>query len=134
MTEKNKIDRVQPEEDGFQVAEDPGKNDHDCNCGHDHHDHEKETLLLTLEDDSQVECEVLAVYPLEEKEYIALLAVDDEDGRVLLYEYQDSPNSDEVELTMIESEEEFDRAAEEFTRLIDEEEMEMDEFDDEDIE
>lgn len=111
-------DQVQTHDHGFEHGD-------NCGCGHDHHDHEKESILLTLEDDSQVECEVLAIYPLEDKEYIALLAVDDEDGKVLLYEYQDSPNSDDVELSMIESEEEFNRAADEFTRLMDEEE-EMD--------
>ena len=122
MTDNSQNDRIQADEHG-----------HDCQCGHDHHDHQKESLLLTLEDDSQVECEVLAIYPLEGKEYIALLAVDDEDGKVLLYEYQESPNSDEVELTMIESEEEFTRAADEFTRLMDEEELKADNWEDEDL-
>lgn len=50
-----------------------------CGCGHDH-EHEEdvmdlETMFLTLDDDTEMECGILGVFEvegLEGKEYIAL--------------------------------------------------------------
>ncbi len=110
---------------------DQRKEDH-CDCEHGHCeceqescDCDQETIILTLEDDSEVECEVLSIFPFEEKEYIALLAVDDADGRILLYEFEESEKDDEVELSMIESEEEFDRVADYLDQLMEEEEDDL---------
>ena len=65
-----------------------------CGCGHDH-EHEEdvmdlETMFLTLDDDTEMECGILGVFEvegLEGKEYIALLPLEDE--TVLLYEYKE---------------------------------------------
>ena len=67
-----------------------------CGCGHDHDDHvheemEMETLTLTLDDDTEMECGILGVFAVDgiaDKEYIALLPLEDE--TVLLYEYKEN--------------------------------------------
>ena len=61
--------------------------DHDCNCGCN----EEVTVTLTLDNDEIVECAVLTIYPVDDKEYIALLPLDEEgdneDGEVYIYRY-----------------------------------------------
>lgn len=82
-----------------------------------------ETITLEFEDDEAVECEVLGVFEVEEKEYIALLPVDqaDEDeAEVFLYKYNE--DGEEFELADIEDEAEFDKVAEAFDAIMDEEE------------
>ena len=97
-----------------------------CGCGHDHdHVHEEmemETLTLTLDDDTELECGILGVFEVEEldgKEYIALLPLEDE--TVLLYEY--SEYEEGIELTNIESDEEFEKVSNAFYELFEEEEF-----------
>ena len=117
-----------------------------CGCGHHHeegeaccgsHHHEEEweeideedMVVLTLDDDTELECVILEIFPLDEKSYIALLPVseeeqaEEEEPRVLLYEYIEGEDEEDINLSMIESEEEFERVAEEFNRLMDEEEQ-----------
>ena len=44
-----------------------------CCCGHDHEeDMEMEVITLTLDDDSELECAVLGIFDVDEKNYIAL--------------------------------------------------------------
>ena len=97
-----------------------------CGCGHDHDDHvheemEMETLTLTLDDDTEMECGILGVFAVDgiaDKEYIALLPLEDE--TVLLYEYKE--NEDGIELLNIESDDDFEKVSNTF----------YDPFDDED--
>lgn len=96
----------------------------ECGCGHDHdHEHEMEeleTMFLTLDDDTELECGVLGVFTVEElpgKEYIALLPLEDE--TVLLYEYKEA--GEEVELEVIEDDAEFDKVSAAFDDLFEEE-------------
>ena len=109
------------------------KHVHDEHCNHDHdHDHEDmDIVYLTLEDDSELECEVIGIFEVEDKEYIALLPIGEEE--VLLYGYQELEN-DEFDLQSIEDEEEFDLVSEAFYALYsDDEDLEDDfeEFDEE---
>lgn len=84
------------------------------------------TVSMTLEDGTELECAVLAKFPVRDKEYIALLpdqVVDGyEDGDVFLYRIIEHDN-DEVELIQIESEEEYELVADAFDELLDEEEF-----------
>lgn len=97
-----------------------------CGCGHDHDEHlheemEMETLTLTLDDDTEMECGVLGVFAVEDiadKEYIALLPLEDE--AVLLYEYKE--NEDGIELLNIESDDDFEKVSNTFYELFDDEE------------
>ena len=84
-------------------------------------------ITLTLEDDTEMECVVISIFPVDEYDYAALLPVDDlenedEDGELFLYRYKELPG-DEVELTNIESDEEFEKVSEAFDQILDEEEF-----------
>lgn len=96
-----------------------------CGCGHDHEHEEEimdlETMFLTLDDDTEMECGILGVFEvegLEGKEYIALLPLEDE--TVLLYEYKEA--GDEIELNVIEDDDEFDKVSNAFYDMYKEEE------------
>lgn len=82
---------------------------HDENCEHD-------TLLITLDDDTEIECNVIGIFEVNDKEYIALLPIDDDS--VLLYQY--SEEEDSVELTSIEDDDEFQEVSDAFFELYNE--------------
>lgn len=110
------------------------KHVHDENCHHDHdHDHEEmDIIYITLDDDSELECEVIGIFEVEEKEYIALLPLGEEE--VLLYGYKELEN-DEFDLDSIEDEEEFELVSEAFYALYsDDEDFEDDEEEEEEEE
>ena len=44
------------------------------------------TITLTLDDDTEIECAILTVFPVEKQEYIALLPLD-ENGRIRMERY-----------------------------------------------
>lgn len=77
---------------------------------------EDEIISLEFEDGTGFECGIMGVFELDGKEYIALEAFD-ETNDVYLYIYQ--PTDDDFELVDI-PEEDFDRVAAEFDRLMDE--------------
>ncbi len=100
---------------------------------HNHHDHdhdhneELDTIILTLDDDSEVECGVLGIYEVDDATYIALLTMEDE--QVLLYKYfQDEEDEEAFTLEIIEDDEEFSVASDAFYELF----VEDDESDEED--
>lgn len=105
--------------------------EHDENCNHDHeHDHEGEidVIYLTFEDDEEVECQVLGVFEVEDKEYIALLPSDEDE--ILLYEYKDS--DEEFDLIPIEDDEELELVSKAYFELFeDEDDLEYGEYDEE---
>ena len=54
------------------------------------------TVTLTLDNDETVECAILTIFPVDGRDYIALLPLDEngenEDGEVYLYRYAVGPN------------------------------------------
>ena len=103
-------------------------NEHGPNCGcgcNDNINKEEEvTVTLTLDDDSTLECIVLAIYPAGDHEYIALLPTDSEDdGEVLIYRFTQLEN-EEIQLDNIEEDDEYELAADAFDELLDEAEFE----------
>ena len=44
-------------------------------------------VTLTLEDGSEMTCDVIAIFPCDDRDYIALLPEDDPDGDFLLYRF-----------------------------------------------
>lgn len=102
-------------------------------CNHDH-DNEHTIVTLTLDDGTELECSVLTIFPVGEKQYIALLPVeesDDEESEVFLYRFIQSDN-DEMELLNIEDDEEYEAVADAFDEILDEQDFdEMYEDDDE---
>ena len=82
------------------------------------------TVTLTLDNDEVVECAVLTVYTANDKEYIALLPLNEEgeseDGDVYLYRYEEV----EPTLSNIEDDDEYEVAADAFDEWMDEQEFE----------
>lgn len=106
------------------VNKDLHSHDEDCGCGHDHE--EMDVIYLTLDDDTELECEVLGIFEVEDKEYIALLPLEEEE--VLLYEYVELED-EEFDLLPIDDENEFELISEAFTALYSDDEYEDLEFD-----
>ena len=84
------------------------------------------TVTLTLDNDEVVECAVLTVYTENDKEYIALLPLNEEgeseDGDVYLYRYEEVDG--EPTLSNIEDDDEYEVAADAFDEWMDEQEFE----------
>lgn len=105
------------------------EHNHDCNCGHDDCNCSDETLTvtLTLDNDEVLECAVLTIYEVGEKQYIALLPLDEEgdseDGDVFIYRYEEDENG-EPTLDNIEDDDEYEAAADAFDEWLDEQEFE----------
>lgn len=80
------------------------------------------TVTLTLEDDSELECVVLTTLNASGKQYMALLPIteegDEEEGEVYLYRYEQSKDGLPL-LENIESDEEYDAAADAFDEWLD---------------
>lgn len=104
------------------------EHNHDCNCGCN----EEVTVTLTLDNDEELECAVLTIYSVDDKEYIALLPLDEdgdnEEGEVFIYRYIETEDG-EPTLENIEDDEEYEAAADAFDEWLDEQEFE--ELDDE---
>ena len=84
------------------------------------------TVTLTLDNDEVVECAVLTVYTANDKEYIALLPLNEEgeseDGDVYLYRYEEVDG--EPTLSNFEDDDEYEVAADAFDEWMDEQEFE----------
>ena len=99
------------------------------------YEEEYDQITLTLEDDSELVCDVLATFPAtvggKEQMYVALLPTDaGPDGQIFLYRFVE--NGDDIEIFNIEDDEEFDIVSDAFDEILDEEEF--DELFDEDEE
>lgn len=79
------------------------------------------TVTLTLDDDTELECMVLTIFQAGDREYIALLPMDDmenEEGEVYLYRYEEDAEGN-PELSNIEDDEEYDIVSDAFDELLD---------------
>lgn len=99
------------------------EHNHDCNCGCN----DEVTVTLTLDNDEVIECAVLTIYSVDEKEYIALLPLDEngdnEEGDVYIYRYVETEEG-ETTLENIEDDDEYEAAADAFDEWLDEQEFE----------
>lgn len=85
-------------------------------------------VTLTMDDGSDVECEILTIFDVGDQDYIALLPLDDqdepnEDGEVFIYRYFEDSNGD-PSLENIEDDEEYEAVADRFDELLDDAEFE----------
>ena len=97
------------------------EHDENCNCNDEY---EHDTVTLTLEDDTEVVCDIIAVFPCNDEEYIALLPQEaGEDGEVFLYRFIQTAD-DEIDLESIEDDAEFEAVSEAFDEFLDSEEFE----------
>ena len=81
-------------------------------------DEEEMTVTLTLDDDSELECAVVAIFPVQDKDYIALLPLDVENAEgVYLYRFKHNKDAD-LELENIEDDAEFEAVAGAYDALV----------------
>lgn len=87
-------------------------------------------ITLTLEDGTDLICDVLAIFPVDGKDYIALLPQgDDPDAEIFLYRFEEK-DEDDIDLINIEDDDEFEAVSDAFDELLDN--AEFDEMFDED--
>ena len=91
-------------------------------------------ITLTLDDNTELDCAILAIFPVDDKDYIALLPLGEEedDDEVLIYRFIDKGDDADPELENIDDDDEYDAAADAFDEILDE--MEFDDEDDEEEE
>ena len=77
---------------------------------------ENMTVTLTMEDDSELECAVVAVFPVQDRDYIALIPIGVEDAEVYLYRFKHNKDAD-FELENIEDDAEFEAVADAYDAL-----------------
>ena len=84
---------------------------------------EEELLIvpLALDNGSQIECYVIAVFDVDEREYIALLPKEQNEQEVLLFRYI-TLNNDKIELQNIDDDREWEKAVSRFDELMEEKE------------
>lgn len=82
------------------------------------------TVTLSLDDGTELECEVLAIFPANNKMYIALLPIEqenEEEDDIYLYRYSEDEEGNPI-LDNIEDDDEYDIVADAFDELLDDEE------------
>ena len=105
------------------------EHNHDCGCGHDDCNcgEENLTVTLTLDNDEVLECAVLTIFSAGDRQYIALLpledAADTEEGDVFIYRFEEDENG-EPTLDNIEDDDEYELAADAFDEWLDEQDFE----------
>jgi len=89
-----------------------------CGCGCDGSEcaEERDVLTLEFDDGAEVECEIMGVFDLDGKEYIALIPEDGSDD-VYIYGYKEV-GDDEFELIDIDDDKEFERVVAEFDKVV----------------
>lgn len=79
------------------------------------------TITLTLDDDTELTCAILTVFPVASKEYIALLPLDENgknsSGDVYIYAFTRTENGDPM-LANIEDDEEYAKVADAFDTVL----------------
>ena len=79
---------------------------------------------MVLEDGTELRCDVVAIFPVDGQDYIALLpdkVIEGyEEDEVFLYRYTDK-GDDNIELGQIESDDEYEMVADAFDELLDNE-------------
>ena len=88
---------------------------------------DRDTMTLDLDDGGKLECIVLNVFPVNNREYIALLPMNDEghveeDAQIFLYRFEEL-GVDEVNLETIEDDDEFELVSDYFDEMLDEQEF-----------
>ena len=91
------------------------------NCASCGDDCDRSTVTLTLDDDSELECSVISIFPCQDKQYIALLPLDENgenhDGEVYLYRYFEVNGN--PQLDNIEDDDEYEAASDAFDEMLD---------------
>lgn len=85
----------------------------------------EDTITLYLDNDQEVECDILAIFPIKDQFYVALMPQSPvegyEEGEYFLYRY--ASDGDNVELSDIETDAEWEAVEDKFEELLDEDEF-----------
>lgn len=89
-----------------------------CSSNPNYKDHS--VITLTMEDDTEVNCAILTIFPVDDREYIALLPLNDEGknetGDVYLYAFSEQDGN--PILANIESDDEYAKASQAFDQIL----------------
>lgn len=86
---------------------------------------EEMSITITLDDDTEVECEVVTILTVDEKDYIVVLPQDGgerfPEDEVWIYGYKENPDdpNEEPELIYIDDDDEYERVADAFDEYLD---------------
>ena len=89
------------------------------------YDDEEMTVELELDDGTNVNCAVITILTVEEKDYIVLLPLNEdgenEDGEVWFYGYRENPDdpNEEPELLYIDDDAEYEKVTDAFDEYLD---------------
>lgn len=89
------------------------------------YDDEEMTVELELDDGQKVTCAIITILTVDQKDYIALLPLDEDgnndDGEVWFYRYSENENdpNEEPELGYIDDDEEYENVADAFDEYLD---------------
>lgn len=91
----------------------------------DDYDDEEMTVELELDNGSIVNCAVITILTVSEKDYIVLLPLDEdgenEDGEVWFYRYSENPDdpNEEPVLDYIDDDDEYEKVSDAFDEYLD---------------
>jgi hypothetical protein len=74
-------------------------------------------IPIEMEDGSEVECEVLAIFPVDGKQYIALVDKDNEDSDIWMYRFV-PVGEEEFNIEDIEDDKEFEKVEDAFNQMV----------------
>ena len=82
-------------------------------------------VTVELDDGSELDCEILTIFDVGEQDYIVLMPVDEtgeplNDTEVLIYRYDEDPETGEPMLDNIQSDEEYEAVGKRFDEIQDE--------------
>ncbi|MCR5098668.1 MAG: DUF1292 domain-containing protein [Lachnospiraceae bacterium] len=79
-------------------------------------------VTIELDDGSELDCEILTIFDVGEQDYIVLMPVDENfdslnDTEVLIYRYNEDPETGEPTLDNIQSDEEYEAVGKRFEEI-----------------
>lgn len=89
------------------------------------YDDEEMTVELELDDGEKVNCAIITILTVDEKDYIVLLPLDEngnnEDGEVWFYRYEEDESNPDAEpsLSYIDNDDEYENVADAFDEYLD---------------
>lgn len=95
-----------------------------CGCGHNHEEEDYEVQLVTLidEDGNEQDFEVIEIFAVDEKEYVAIALPEDDadnDDEVMVFRLEVDKETGEEILHDIADDDEWNRVAEVYMALAD---------------
>lgn len=83
------------------------------------------TMILTLDNDEELECSIITILEVEGRDYIVLLPLEGdeaEEGEVFIYRYEEDEKGEPI-LSNIENDDEFEKVSDAFDEYLDSQEF-----------